>query len=193
MTVLMYNLVFFFKDLEFVVFWLFFSVVCKVLKVLFFSSNERTWETSRPFHLYNPFPAEVVWWRRGGSMFCCDFPQWISIYRIIVKKSFLTKPIFPKLPPPTHLNTLLSPFLSLRPHPVLAVFRDPWEFLGASLCVACCHTCSPPLVFLLDHGLHESTDPVHLPPRCVRAWWMSHKSEELICTYRETSKVGFWE
>ena len=43
-----------------------------------------------------------------------------------------------------------------------------------SLCVACCHTCSPPLVFLLDHGLHESTDPVHLPPRCVRAWWMSH-------------------
>ena len=30
-------------------------------------------------------------------------------------------------------------------------------------------------MFLSDHGLHESTDPVHLPPLCVRAGWMSNK------------------
>lgn len=121
-------------------------MVCKVLKVLFFSSNERTWETSRPFYLYNPFPAEVVWWRRGRFYVLLCFSS-VNLHQCLVKKSFLTKPIFPKLPPPTtSLNTLLSPFLTL-PHPSLLFSGTPESFWCAfTVCSVLLYVLSPTCV-----------------------------------------------
>lgn len=128
MTVLMYNL-FFKKDL-----WVIWSVLVvffmirKVLKVLFCSSNERTWEILRPFHLYNPFKAEVVWWRREGFYVLLWFSS-VNLHQCLVKKSFFTKLTFPKCAPSRYLlrHTTQSFPHPASPKPV--VLSDPFAFL----------------------------------------------------------------
>ena len=108
-------------------------------------------------------------------MFCCDFPQWLSI-SVWLRSLFWPNPSSLNVPAPTtSLNTLLSPFLAL-PHPRLLFSVVPWSFRCAfTVCNVLLYVLSPTCVPIRPWSPWEHHRSAHLPPRCVRAGWMSNK------------------